>query len=87
MNTVSNSSKATVQLAQARIIALNDLTNSVLGVKAVGWIANQIISRSDDTIRNEYNAAINNIYNLARTCSRVFSKSLPTAPISNNAEK
>lgn len=69
--------KYAVQLAQARIIGLNSVKNLALGAKLIGWIANKIIGRSDESIRNEYNTAINNVYNIAKKCGMVISENLP----------
>ena len=71
--------KYAVQLAQARIVGLNSVKKLALGAKLVGWIANKIIGRSDEDIKNEYNTAINNVYDIAKKCGMVLSENLPTA--------
>lgn len=78
-NDSGEAGKYAVQLAQARIIGLNSVKNLALGAKAVGWIARHITGRSDDAIRNEYNTAINNVYNIIKKCGMVVSENLPTA--------
>ena len=72
--------KYAVQLAQSRIVGVDLVKEYLLNGKLASWIIGLIVNKSQDYIRQEYEEAISNVYDIARKNILELSDKLPNYP-------